>query len=191
LEEQIKLLHSENVKKLDDLKHITTNTAKAIDSVIKLEKQNSTLKSELSQCLERCRAEEARSQDVFHQASRKVKKSQMLASKLQKCCDKDNAKRENAIRRAREKVIKQKSVHSLLHKGVYTEETCHLIRLLVQVGCSREYVNQVIHAIFETAGISVKGDISRHTVSRAVIEGYYAAQIQLGCEMKAANSMSI
>jgi hypothetical protein len=191
LEEQIKFLCSADIKKSDDLKRITSNASKAIDSLIRLEKQNSTLKSELLQCLERCRAEEARSQELLCQTNKKAKESQMLAAKLQKRCDRDNAKREKAIGRAREKAIKQRSVHSLLHKGVYTEETRHLIRLLVQAGCSREYVSQVIHAIFETAGISVIGHISRRTVSRAIVEGYYAAQVQLGYEMKAANSMFI
>ena len=59
-----------------------------------------------------------------------------------------------------------------------------MIRLLVQAGCSREYVGQVIHAIFKTAGISVVGNVSRRTVSRIIREGYYAAQVQLGYEMQ-------
>ena len=58
-----------------------------------------------------------------------------------------------------------------------------MIRLLVQAGCSRDYVGQVIHAILKTAGISVYGSVSRRTVSRVIVEGYYAAQVQLGYEM--------
>jgi hypothetical protein len=59
---------------------------------------------------------------------------------------------------------------------------------LVQAGCSRAYVDQVIHEVFKTAGISVRGNISRRTVSRVVLEGYYAAQMQLGYEMQQAKS---
>jgi hypothetical protein len=59
---------------------------------------------------------------------------------------------------------------------------------LVKAGCSQEHVGQVITAVFKTAGISVKGDVSRRTISRVIMEGYFAAQIQLGYEMKHAES---
>jgi len=57
-----------------------------------------------------------------------------------------------------------------MKKGVYSEQTRNLIRLLVQAGCSREYVGDVIHAIFRAAGISVIGHVSRRTVFRIVVE---------------------
>jgi len=44
--------------------------------------------------------------------------------------------------------------------------------------------------VLKVAGISVKGDISRRTVSRVIHEGYIAAQIQLGYEMENAKSMT-
>ena len=94
------------------------------------------------------------------------------------------------MKKAREKVIQERSVHMLLKKGVYTEQTRNLICLLVQAGCSREYVGDVIQAIFKAARISVVGHVSRCTVSQAVVEGYYAAQIQLGYEMQNAEGMT-
>ena len=38
--------------------------------------------------------------------------------------------------------------------------------------------------MLKTAGISAYGQISRRTVSRVIVERYYAAQVQLGHEMK-------
>ena len=60
----------------------------------------------------------------------------------------------------------------------------------MQAGCSRPYVDLVIHEVFKTAGISVHGHVSRRTVSRVVLEGYFAAQMQLGHEMQQAKSES-
>jgi hypothetical protein len=48
----------------------------------------------------------------------------------------------------------------------------------------------VIHAIFKTTGTSVKGEVNRHTVSQIVIEGYCAAQMQLGYEMQNTKGMT-
>jgi hypothetical protein len=47
----------------------------------------------------------------------------------------------------------------------------------------------VIHAVFNPAGITVIGDVSRCSVSRIVAEGFIAAQVQLGHEIKNAGSM--
>ena len=85
---------------------------------------------------------------------------------------------------AKEQTPKDTRTYNLLYKGVYTEDTRRLIQLIVQAGCSREHVSKVIHAVLGAAGITVKGKISRHTVSRVILEGYYAAQVQLGYEMQ-------
>jgi hypothetical protein len=55
---------------------------------------------------------------------------------------------------------------------------------LVKAGCSRGYVGKVISAVLKSAGITTIGNISWWTVSHATIEGYSAAQIQLGHKMK-------
>ena len=91
---------------------------------------------------------------------------------------------------AREKAIQEHSVHRLMSKGVFTEETWNIVRLLVRAGCSRNYVNQVIHEVLKSAGIQTIGKISRPSVSRIIQEGFYAAQIQLGYELQNAESMT-
>ena len=113
----------------------------------------------------------------------------MLVKRLQKKCKQAKELQEKAVKRAKEQVYKNRSAHKLLHKGVYTETTRSLIHLLVQLGCSKENVSKVIHAVLKTAGISVHGDVSRCTVSRVILEGYFAAQVQLGYEMEKAKSM--
>ncbi|KAF8222448.1 hypothetical protein L208DRAFT_1322599, partial [Tricholoma matsutake] len=82
------------------------------------------------------------------------------------------------------------STHSLLHKGIYTQETWNLIHLLVKAGCSKEYVSTVIMAILKSAGIMTKRSISCQTVSHILMEGYVASQIQLGFEMADAEALT-
>jgi hypothetical protein len=75
-------------------------------------------------------------------------------------------------------------------KGVFTEETCNVICLLVKAGCSHNYINEVIFTILQSAGITTVGTISYTSVSRILREGYFAVQIQLGYEMKNAKGMT-
>jgi len=81
-------------------------------------------------------------------------------------------------------------VHHLSHKGVFTQETRNLVHLLSQSGCSANHINEIISAVLNTAGITMIGSISRPSVARIIREGYFAAQIQLGHEMKMAESMT-
>ena len=185
LEDQIKLLQLSAMSQSDKLKGIQRNASKAIDTLLKMEKENSNL----SKSLEQCRDAMKQTQIKVQSAGQKLKESRTFVARLQKRCVRAVAVKENAVQQAKEKIIKDRSIHTLLKKGVYTEETRNLIHLLVQAGCSREYVGKVIHAIFRTAGISVVGSVSRRTVSRIVVEGYYAAQIQLGYEMQNTNGM--
>ena len=86
--------------------------------------------------------------------------------------------------------MQKTSVHHLTNKGVFTEETRNLVRLLFQAGCSASHINEIITAVLKTAGITMVGSISRTSIARIIREGYFAAQIQLGHEMKMAESMT-
>ena len=127
-------------------------------------------------------------------AQKNLKQSQSQAAYFSKCCENATTLRQKAVIQAREKAqqqaVREKSTHSLLHKGVYTQETQNLIHLLVKAGCSKEYVSTVITAILQSAGITTKGSISRRTVSRILMEGYVASQIQLGFEMAEAETLT-
>ncbi|KAG1774400.1 hypothetical protein EV702DRAFT_923276, partial [Suillus placidus] len=75
----------------------------------------------------------------------------------------------------------------LLHKGIYSAETRSLARFLVHAGCSQESVGRVINKIARLAGATSNRVMSRHSVSRALIEGGVASRIQLGFEIKNTN----
>src|SRR6266487_2050436 len=188
LEEQIQLLKSADIKLAVDQQMAKGNASKAVDALLKTERENSALRSKLSKTLEQCTTEAALAQQKLTQAHNRMKEHKKLSEKLKKRCDRAARVHANALKRATDHVKKKSAVHKLLHKGIFTEKTHDLIRLLVRAGCSRAYVGEVIHAVFKTAGISVQGKVSRHTVSRVVLEGYFAANMQLGYEMAEAKS---
>ena len=81
-------------------------------------------------------------------------------------------------------------MHHLMNKGVFTEETRNVVQLLVKAGCSRKYVNEVISSVLQSAGITPVGTISPPTVAYIVHEGYFVAQIQLGCKIESTKNMT-
>jgi hypothetical protein len=121
----------------------------------------------------------------------RLKKAQKEVSKLRKGFHRATQVKECAVNTAKAKVVSQKSVHHLMRKGVFMEETCNLVRLLSKSGCSANHINEIIDAVLNTAGITMIGSISRTSVARIIREGYFAAQIQLGHEMKMAESMTV
>jgi small-conductance mechanosensitive channel len=185
LEQQIILMKATDLEKSSELKQATNSASKAVKS---LETQNSHLRSQLSKALEQCSHEAVQSQHKLKLTGLKLGELRKNVSYLQKRCNQAATVQRNAVHRERAKAEKKHAVHSLTHKGIYTEKTRNLIHLLVKAGCSRNYIGQVISAVFKTAGISVQSSISRRTVSRIVLEGYYAALLQLGYEMKGAKS---
>lgn len=147
------------------------------------------LQNKLSQCFQQCQADLKHSHDKLLLVGDKLNQSRLLASRLKKKCMQAAEKQERAVKKAWDEVLKEKSVHKLHHKGVYTEDTWHIVRLLVKAGCSRGLVSDIICAVLKSAGMTTIGKISRSTVSQIITEGYFAAQIQLGYELLNAESM--
>ena len=114
---------------------------------------------------------------------KELRKSKKQVYRLKGYCELAAAQKDCAMTKFRETLLKDKSAHNLLHKGVYTEETRNLIWLLVKAGCSKDYTGQVIFAVLKSAGITAIGSISCRTVSRVLVEGWVATQIQSGYEM--------
>ena len=102
---------------------------------------------------------------------------------LKQKCACATAVKESAVQKARSKVLQEKSTFYLLKKGVYSEETWNLVRILVQANVSAKNIMAVIKAALATAGITAVGSISPRTVARIIREGYIAACIQLGFEL--------
>jgi chromosome segregation ATPase len=189
LEQQVSLLKAAALSQSHELKDMSVKAQKAIDSLLQLETQNSTLNNKLSQCVTNLRAEMQHCQNKLHVLQSNLSESKSLSSKLKKQVNRAKETRKRAVASAQQKQQKLSSVYHLLHKGVYTEKTRNLVRFLVKAGCLRHSVSDVIHAVLQSAGITTIGTISRTTVSRIIAEGYIAAQIQLGYELGNAPSM--
>ncbi|KAF8801159.1 hypothetical protein BYT27DRAFT_7216270 [Phlegmacium glaucopus] len=183
LEQQIDLLKSAEISGLQEAK----NSSLAIKA---LQGENQSLQSELSQCLSLWEGRLHATQEKFHQAREMLKQSVREITWLKKARHRADAWQNHAVWAAREKLIKETNFHKLMHKGVYTEDTRNLVRLLVKAGCSQQYVNKVIVAVLKSAGIKTVGSVSRTTIARIMREGFFAAQIQLGYEMQNADGMT-
>ena len=105
----------------------------------------------------------------------RLKNAQKEVSKLRKSYHRATQKKDHAVEKAKAKVIQQKSVHHLANKGVFTEDTRNLVRLLSQAGCSANHISKIITAALKTAVITTVGSISCTSVSRIIQDGYFAA----------------
>jgi hypothetical protein len=165
------------------------------DTITNLLKMNEDLQTELSQSVttwsSRMEASTEAAKSKLISSDTRLKKAQKEISKLRKGFHRATRVKEHAVETAKAKIIRQKSVHHLSHKGIFKEETRNLVRLLSQSGCSANRINDIISAVLNTVGITMVGSISRRSVARIIREGYFAAQIQLGHEMKMAESMTV
>jgi hypothetical protein len=163
-------------------------------TITKLLKMNEDLRTELSQSVKtwstRTEALTEAAKSKLMSSDTRLKNAQKEVSKLRKGFRRATLLKERAVETAKAKVIQKKSVHHLSHKGVFTQKTRNLVCFLSQSGCSANRINEIITAVLNTAGITVVGSISRPSVARIIREGYFAAQIQLGHEMKMAETMT-
>ncbi|THU77493.1 hypothetical protein K435DRAFT_738419, partial [Dendrothele bispora CBS 962.96] len=66
-----------------------------------------------------------------------------------------------------------------------------MARTLVKYGCARGKIGGIIRNVAALFGIEVKNEMSRRTVGRTVLEGWVAAQIQLGHELERTPSVTL
>ncbi|KAH9915346.1 hypothetical protein B0H21DRAFT_703393, partial [Amylocystis lapponica] len=97
---------------------------------------------------------------------------------------------ENAISMAKKTAHKRALTLSLRHRGTFTPQARALARALVKSGCSQHTVATVIARVAHAMGASVKHNMSRRTVQRAILEGGVAAKVQLGHEMSHTASLT-
>ncbi len=155
-----------------------------------LREKNEGLHSELSKCMAKWTTQLEKAHSKLDASVSDLRTLRKEAWQLRKTVVHSKETKKRAIAAVKEQISQRQSVHHLMAKGVFTEETHNVIRLLVKAGCSRNYINEVIFTILQSAGITTVGTISRTSVSRILREGYFAAQIQLGYEMKNAKSMT-
>ncbi|KAF8801161.1 hypothetical protein BYT27DRAFT_7262198 [Phlegmacium glaucopus] len=187
LEEQVELLKSADHDNAKKLHHDSENSKKAIQSLLDV---NEDLCSQLSDSLTIWTGNIADTKEKLFSTSSKLRKLQKDMTILKKSYDWNNTRYAQVLSATSQKILRDRSVHKLMHKGIFTEETRNVVCILVRAGCSQKYVNKVIVTVLKSAGIETVGSISRPTISWIVREGFYAAQIQLGYEMKNAESMT-
>jgi chromosome segregation ATPase len=84
LEQQISLLKAAVLSQSHELKHMSVKAQKAIDSLLQLENQNSTLKNKLSQCAKNLQTEMQHCQNRLSVMQKKLSDSRSHSLKLQK-----------------------------------------------------------------------------------------------------------
>ena len=145
--------------------------------------ENTNLKHKLSHVMEKCAVEAIQTHAKQSELKAELAVSKQKNRTLQKRCDRIPDVTANAVKRAKHNSDKENRTYRLFHKGTYKPQARQLARMLVAAGCSKEYVGSVIQMICKKAGVTVQGKMSRRTVSRAILEGGIAAQIQIGHEL--------
>jgi len=187
LNEQVDLLKKAEANASASLLKNSQNAQLAIES---LTKANTNIQSDLSKSMAQWTLQLDKTRLKLEDSQSKCIKLQKEVTALRKSSSQFKAVKERAIASVKAKLLQEKSVHHLMNKGVFTEETRNVVRLLVRAGCSWNYINEVISAVLHSAGINTIGTVSRPSVARILCEGYFAAQIQLGYEMQNAKSMT-
>jgi hypothetical protein len=151
------------------------------EKIAQLTLQNEQLEMTMSALLDRWSKEKQIAKETMQELRKKVK---ALQDKCQRAPD--------IFKRALQQSKSEGQRFSLVEKGVYTEEARELCRILVNAGCSQEFVGDVIEEVLHAAGISVVGStMSSRTVRRAVLEGGVMADIQMGHEIANAKGLTV
>lgn len=86
---------------------------------------------------------------------------------------------------------RQSSEFRMTRRGIYTQQTRGLARLMVSSGMAEAKVGAALQEIGRSLGISIKHKMSKRTVQRAILEAGVAADLQLAYEMAKTDSMWI
>jgi hypothetical protein len=113
----------------------------------------------------------------------KLKSTQKTNHILQKHLARIPDIKATAAKLAKSHANKENRVLNLKSKGAYHPKARELARALTAAGCSQKYVSTVIQTVCQHAGVTVRGQMSRRTVKRAIEEGGIMAEIQLAHEL--------
>ena len=173
LEAQVKLLKSST----------NADLTQANQLLYQSKAENAALKTKLSALIASSVEEHTWFKVQKQDLQAKLKNSNQQKRKAQKRCHQIPEIKDKAAQRAKQNAEKENRVFQLCVKGIYKPQARELARTLVAAGCSQERVGTVIQEVCKNAGIATVGKMSQRTVSRAVLEGLVAAQVQLGHEM--------
>ena len=187
LESQIQVLRIAAANATSELK---THSKEAAQAIASLQKTNKSLQDSLSDALSSWHHQIDGVKTRLEKSAHALKESRQEVIQLTKSSKRAAGVLARSVASAKAKVLKERSQHHLMQKGVFTEKTRNVVRLLIKAGCSAAYVNEVISTVLQSAGIDPVGKISRTSIARIVREGFIAAQIQLGHEMQTAQAFT-
>jgi hypothetical protein len=188
LDKEIAKLKASQVEEIKDLEKKNAISSERLSNIVTA---NEHLQNELSTAISQFTSE----LDLVRQKL-KFTRSELSGSKTEiyslKCkAIRASQSRAKIIQKTRDKVTKERTTFYLLQKGVFSQETRNLVRVLVQANVSYKNIMHVIESVLATAGITAVGRISPWSVSRIVKEGYIAACIQLGYEMQVTEALTL
>ena len=157
LNEKIAELKTEQHKKIKEMKELEKEKNLATNHVDKVIKANQHLQNEISNTLQQCEHQLELSHEELKQARAKLKGSKSEIYNLKRKVGRAVQTKENAVKRVKDKVLKESTTFYLLKKGVYSDETRNLVRILVEANVSNENIMGVIEAVFAAAGITAVG----------------------------------
>jgi len=188
LDKEIAKLKASQVEEIKDLEKKSAISSERLSNIVTA---NEHLQNELSTAISQFTSE----LDLVRQKL-KFTRSELSGSKteiysLKRKAIRASQSRAKIIQKTRDKVTKERITFYLLQKGVFSQETRNLVRVLVQANVSYKNIMHVIESVLATAGITAVGRISPRSVSRIVKEGYIAACIQLGYEMQVTEALTL
>ena len=133
LEKQILLLKSADKKQFNAIVEESKSSKMAINSLLKV---NEHLRSELSETMTTWAIKLERVKINLQLTGSKLKNSQKELTQLKRAGSHAKERHERSVMAAREKALQEKSIHRLMSKGVFTEETRNMVCILVKAGCS-------------------------------------------------------
>lgn len=169
------------ILKTADAQAAQVDAARAITLLDNANSKNKDLRSQLTSLLEQCVIERQSTTQKIKSLEGALSETRHKNRIYARQCARIPEIKKTAVKKAN----KENKKVNLLHKGVYSPAARQLARVLTHAGCSRQYVSKVIKIVCETAGIEVKGDMSRRTVGRVILEGGMASEVQLGHEIMA------
>ena len=162
LQEQLDILKTAEI---EASKQFLRGSQESYQAIISLRQENETLHNELSASVAKWTSQLEKNQAKLAMSDSDLKALREKTSKIHKAVVHSKEQKKRAIVSVTKKISEKQSVHHLMHKGVFTEETRNVVHLLVKAGCSQNYIGQVISSILKSAGITTIGTISHPSIS--------------------------
>ena len=109
-----------------DLTHVHKTDGrdlKYLNDLAKLRKDNSGLREKLSSTMQQTKQNVISAQHKLSSTLQNLRVTKACVMRLKKACRIAAVQKDRAVKKAKEDTLKKRSVHHLMRKGVYIEET--------------------------------------------------------------------